>query len=369
MKAGTNDFTVHLTTSNHCRPMPKQVENWGSRPIVGKDWGDSICCCDGTVDACSRIFAMSWFTSGTRYPNQCPSPSLCAHTYTLLLLLEFHGNEDLSTEYQMDLDEEDESSLYAHYHADAGIHDEDDSDDDTEIASINGDNSEEEEDDEFPTSALTSKRLGLARCDSVGASALDLLHLDDKLKDLGQSLGHDRRRNMKLRKYARMSLCVAAASDFLQPKLKRCYRLSESPTKRRLSLKGTPINSILDSTAFSRVLSYLTESELIHSATLVCTRFADVAAEALGNLMLVSVGCDPSSRSTDSDDSSLEEVDLVETQDNHTAKSSFEKQMERGWPYLMLQFPWAQFISNGAFKRVYKVWNNRCGAYEALSVM
>ncbi len=267
----------------------------------------------------------------------------------------------------MDLDEEDESSLYAHYYADAGIDDEVDSDDDSEIASINGNSSEE--DDEFPTSALTSKKLGLARCDSVGASALDLLHLDDKLKDLGQSLGHDRRRTIKLRKYARMSLCVAAASDFLQPKLKHCYRLSESPTKKRFSLRGTPINSIMDSTAFSHVLSYLTESELIHSATLVCTRFADVAAEALGNLMLVSVGCDPSSGSTINDDSSLEEVDMAETQDNQTTKSSFAKQMERSWPHLMRQFPWAQFISDGAFKRVYKVWNNRCAAYEALSVM
>ena len=117
----------------------------------------------------------------------------------------------------------------------------------------------------------------------------------------------------------------------------------------------------MDNTAFSHVLSYLNESELIHSATLVCTRFADVAAEALGNLMLVSVGCDPSSVL---DDSTLEAVDLVESPQDNPAK-----QMERGWPDLMLRFPWAQFLSDGSFKSVYKVWNSRCEAYEAVSVM
>ena len=43
--------------------------------------------------------------------------------------------------------------------------------------------------------------------------------------------------------------------------------------------------------------------------------------------------------------------------------------MERTWPNLMIQFPWAQFLSDGAFKRVFKVWNDRLWDYEALSVM
>lgn len=172
---------------------------------------------------------------------------------------------------------------------------------------------------------------------------------------------------MKLQKYVRMSLCVAAASEVLQPNLKRCHRLSVSPTKM---LKGTPINIIMDGgSVLSHVLSFLNEGELIHSASLVSTKFADFAADALGNLMLVSVGCDPSLRGNRSDDSlsEVDECDLVETAE--LQHSSIAKSMKRGWPYLMSQFPWAKFISDGAFKRVFKVWNNRCGAYEALSVM
>mmetsp|Transcript_3226 Transcript_3226/g.7135 ORF Transcript_3226/g.7135 Transcript_3226/m.7135 type:complete len:1869 (+) Transcript_3226:634-6240(+) len=329
-------------------PMPKQVENWGSRPVFGKDWGESLCCCDGTIDACTQIFAKSWFTS------------------------DFYDEDELSAQYGMTFDEEDESFLFEFYDADANIDDDDDDDDDSELASINGNSL-----DEFPTSDFMSTRIGFARCDSVGASALDLLRLDDKVKDSGQSLSpaYDRRRTMKLRKYARMSLCVAAASDFLQPKLKGCYRLSESPAKKQFSLKGTPINSIMgNSTVFSHVLSFLNEGELIHSASLISTRFADVAAEALGNLMLVSVGCDPSLKgSNTNDDSSSEaeadESDLVDTQAVSLGPSSVAKSMERGWPHLMNLFPWAKFLSDGAFKRVYKVWNNQCGAYEALSVM
>jgi len=251
-------------------------------------------------------------------------------------------------------------------------------DDDTVVASVN-----RESLDEFPTEFpiespdFMSKKIGFARCDSVGASALDLLHLDDKVKHLSPIF--HRRRTMKLRKYARMSLCVAVASDSLQPKLKRCYRLSESPSTKQSLLKGTPIKSIVDSTAFSRLLSFLNEGELIHSASLVCTTWADAAAEALGNFMLVSVGCDPSVNGKTNDDcsSDLEELyngvvaenNFVDTQAVTPENSSVAKSMERGWPYLMERFPWAKFLSDGSFKRVYKVWNDYCGAYEAISVM
>lgn len=279
----------------------------------------------------------------------------------LLPYIEFYGNEALSTQYQMALDADDESSLFAHYDADVAL----DSDDDSEIASINCDTM-----DTFSTAEVTSKKIGFARCDSVGASALDLLHLDDTVNDFGQSPTYDRRRTMKLRKYARMSLCVAAASDFLQPKLKRCYRLSESPTKKS-SLRGTPINNIVESSAFSHILSYLNEGELIHSASLVCTRWADEAAEALGSLMLISVGCDPSLNDMAvDDDSSLSEASgVADSKAASSVQSSVAKSMERGWSHLMDRFPWAHFLSDGAFKTVYKVWNHRCENYEALSVM
>ena len=323
--------------------MPKQVENWGSRPVLGKDWGESARCCDKTIDACSRIFATAWFTS------------------------DFYGNADLGAQFQMALDEGEEASLFAFYDADADPDSEDEEDEgsNSELASING---ESEEEDEFPTE-VASKALGFRRCESVGASAFNLLHLDDTVKEELPSPSYDRRRAMKLRKYARMSLCVAAAHDFRQPQLKRCYRLSESPAKVS-TLEGTPINEIVGSAAFSHVLSYLSEGELIHSASLVCTRFADVSAEALGKLMLVSVGCDSSLKELASDDSSNEEVEPdMDARPESKELSTVAESMRRGWPYLTGRFPWANFLSEGAFKRVYKVWNNHVGTYEALSVM
>lgn len=235
---------------------------------------------------------------------------------------------------------------------------------DCEIACINSESLH----DKCSTKPM-SKRIAFARCDSVGASAFDLLHLDDdKQIDNGKPRGQNRRRNMKLRKYARMSLFIAAAPDFQPPNLKRCYRLSETPTKKWSPSRATPFSCITESAVFSHVLSFLNEGDLVHSVSLVSTRFADVAAEALGNLMLVSVGCDPSKRRTKRLSNESEYSDLSD-HDVPLGQSSLATSMEKGWQCLMHQFPWAQFLSDGAFKRVYKVWNNYCGAYEAMSVM
>lgn len=275
---------------------------------------------------------------------------------------DYYGNEDLSAQNQMSLDADDESYLFSFYEADADIDDDDDAVD-SEVCSINRDSL-----GDFPTES-TPRKIGLSRCESVGATAMDLLNLDD-------NPSFDRRRTMKLRKYARMSLCVAVASDYLhQPKLKRKNRMSEPPRKWSFSTgSSTPINSIMDSNnSFSVVLSFLNEGELLHAASLVCTEWADRAAEALGNLMLVSVGCDPSLNDKEADDDfssdGAGEAEPVDDQADVSAFSSVAKSMERDWPYLMHRFPWAKFLSDGSFKRVYKVWNDNCGAYEALSVM
>ena len=275
---------------------------------------------------------------------------------------DFCANEDLSAEYQIDLDDDDKSLLFAFYNAGLNI---DKDDEDSEVASFNGNS----DDDESPTQ-IKLNPIFFSRCDSVGASALDLLHLDDNPNDVGKPLGNDRRRAVKLRKYARMSMCVAAAADYLQPKLKRCYRLSETPQKKRTLLNEADINSITGSSTFSHVLSFLSERELIHSASLVSTRFADVAAESLGNLMLASVGCDPWIRGKRRDSpSDADDSPLADAQGASRWHLSVAKSLERGWPSISHQFPWAHFLSDGAFKKVFKVWNHRCGAYEALSVM
>ena len=221
------------------------------------------------------------------------------------------------------------------------------------------------------TPAPMCQNLKFSRSDSVGGSALALLHLNDDVKDFGQSPKHDRRRSMKLAKFARMSLC-AAASDLP----KHCLRLSGSPIKK-MSLSSelsecVSFESVTKSTdAFSHILSFLNEGELTHSTSLVCTKWADAAAKSLSTLMLLSVGCDPSfiSNADDDDSSVIDDLDSPEMNDDTLTSSSVAKSMEKGWDFLTNCFPWAQYLSDGAFKRVYRVWNERFGAYEAISVM
>jgi len=169
-----------------------------------------------------------------------------------------------------------------------------------------------------------------------------------------------------MQKYIRKSLSIATLPDF-QPPNSHPYRLSETPKKNLSLSNATPFGIITESNLFLVVLSFLEGGDLIHSVSLVSTRFADFAAEALGNLMLVSVGCEPYSSGAKflSDHSDL--------MDNHdlslVGQPSLSKSMEKGWQCLIRQFPWAMYLSDGAFKRVYKVWNDYCGAYEAISVM
>ena len=140
--------------------------------------------------------------------------------------IEFYSNEDLSSRYRMTLDKQDEASLFAFYNAaDANLDvDVDDDGSDTEFPCTH-----DESLDEFPTEFMSLKKPSFARCDSVGTSAMDLLHLDDRAKSFSYSVGasamdllhlddkaksfcqspnFDRRRSKKLRKYARMSLSV-----------------------------------------------------------------------------------------------------------------------------------------------------------------
>ena len=100
-------LNVSTDTRTHfqlCSPMPKQAANWGSRPVFGRDWGESVYCCKNAIDTCSQIFAKSWFTSG-----QC-----CLHShqfcyrftkYLSIMVIDFCDNEELSCKYHVSLDE------------------------------------------------------------------------------------------------------------------------------------------------------------------------------------------------------------------------------------------------------------------------
>ena len=325
------NILAHQTPSQLCMetPITKPVENWGSKPIAGRDWGESSQCCDVTIDACNQIFATSWCTS------------------------DFHDNEGLCSQYGLGMSVEDEASLWEHY------------------------NSRDDPSMKFGVDELESQtRLGFHRHGSVGASAFAHLHIDDddvKATSSSQHENEDMKRAKKLRKMRRMTL-FAAASGFLQPS--RRFRLSISPSKKALPLacveedEEVPFERIMECQAFSAILSFLSEGELLHRASLVSSAWADASAEALGNLMLVSVGCSPSliSDSHDDDDlSDVEDNDDMKIAAKNTAPKA--KSMQKEWTDVLNTFPWANFLSDGAFKRVYKVWNEALSLYEAISVM
>jgi hypothetical protein len=115
--------------------------------------------------------------------------------------------------------------------------------------------------------------------------------------------------------------------------------------------------SPLDNSEILRMIfDFLQEDELLLVVGLVSTKWADASTHSHANLMLSSVAC------IASDD---EITDSRIEASPSTAMSS----MERSWDYLTTSFPWACFLSEGAYKRVYKVFNHQCQAEEAVSVM
>ena len=300
-------------------PMPKQVENWGSRPIKGKDWGNSTCCDSSALKCCTRVFAQSWFKS------------------------DFNNNVGMCDTYKISFPDNEQSSLHESYNSDS----------DVEI---------DEDYDGFDLSPVAppAYKLKLRRDDSVGGSALALLNLGDD-KDTNPSKKHASRRSLKLRKYRRMSLC-ATASDFSMPKIppnKQIINLPDVSLMNDIVGKGRILTSIL---------SYFDLAELLQSTCLVNTIWADASTEVIGSLMLASVGCNPNYDDEDLDLDTPRDEWVDKTNSQVSKSSSIARSMERDWTYFE-NFTSGKFLSEGAFKKVFKVWNKHHRIYEALSVM
>ena len=125
------------------------------------------------------------------------------------------------------------------------------------------------------------------------------------------------------------------------------------------------------------ILSYLNEAELLTSSSLVNSSWWDESVSCQANLMLVSVGCEDQMQNG-SKDSSGSDDNMADSDSDLDSDSDDEKEVELGSvalsmkrPYKFLNdcYPWAAFLSEGAFKRVYRVHNKKVGAMEALSVM
>ena len=181
-----------------------------------------------------------------------------------------------------------------------------------------------------------------------------------------------RRRKESNAKRNRVSLCAAALqyTSRLSLNRKSLFPSSFPEASFRSSLLMTnkfalstcsevvseiPACPFTDRDALALIFDLLEEGELLCTAGLVFTAWADASATAHANRMLASVGY-------------LEENDDDDDQMGESL-SSLALSMECSWASLVQQFPWGCFLSEGSFKQVYRVHNKSVGAQEAVSVM
>jgi serine/threonine protein kinase len=197
-----------------------------------------------------------------------------------------------------------------------------------------------------------------------------------------------RRRQTSFAKHTRMSLIASAVNPsgsmlqgrkslFIRPP-QASFRPSEKPLLEKLDMEPefAPQESMLteelacscqavlnNGGILELIFGFLQESELLCSVSLISTKWADAAAQAHANMMLMSVGCLGNSEESEGYDSDDEEEPMVEK------GLPVPGLMDREWNYLVSSFPWACFLSEGAFKKVYKVFNGNHRVEEAVSVM
>lgn len=237
-----------------------------------------------------------------------------------------------------------------------------------------------ENEDTFDTrTAFTHQRRS-----SVGTTALAELNLHDDSIDEAK-LQLKRWRSFAKHKRVSLSFSISAPIGSIANRRRTAFAdhagarslnagfasLSAAVESRRSSLAKPfepdicPIKTICgDANLLPTIFSFFTERELLCTASAISTTWADAATVAHANIMLISVGCSTAlagGDGYDSDDDSVQADDAL--------VRSVSKSMERSWNFLTERFPWACYLSDGAFKRVYKVHNAASNSREAISVM
>ena len=204
---------------------------------------------------------------------------------------------------------------------------------------------------------------------------------------------HNRRRQTSLAKHKRMSLIASATYPAVSMQTNRKSLFVRRPHRSTLLIEpiseripavpafplpletgvvetdtvASPPNAcdtaMKDEDILNSVLGYLSEFELMCTASLVCSKWADASAHAHADLMMLSIGC------TDHG-GELEEGDSLGGELPEEKQACVVSGIaERAWPSLVDNYPWACFLSEGAYKKVYKVYNYTHKTEEAVSVM
>jgi len=350
--------TKRLSFGQECleTPQVKQM-HWEGRS-GGRDWGAHPGCPMDITDRLLRLLE-------ERYEEESDLPPACSQTSCFL-----------DTEFE---------AVAGSSPAEDGFETEDliiEEEDDGDFAS--------NDDDDDIEMLLPPRRSSVA-----AAAAFSSLRLDDRSTLLGPpSPQVFQRRRQAMAKHRRVSLAVqpfdtralraarmpsfarnmSRRSSVLHPRLSTfgdaaTFATAEALPEVSTDVEETPENPLLQATMLGNVFSYLGEGDLLLRTSPVCTLWADVSTEAHATLVLSSVGCSAMGNEAGTDGSLETEIDDVEDEQNEAKTNHVMKSMEKSWSYLLESFPWACFLSDGAFKRVYKVYNKVTGLEEAVSVM
>jgi serine/threonine protein kinase len=137
----------------------------------------------------------------------------------------------------------------------------------------------------------------------------------------------------------------------------------------------SPMSAVVhDEKIMARILLFVPDAERVQTMSLVCTKWSESVttsqtmevSDKLGALML-------SDREFQGEGYEDDESSADGDNDNRlcqTLSTQHNLHMDdRTWDYLNSQFPWACFLSEGAFKQVYKVYNSTVGEEEVISIM
>lgn len=363
--------------SSHCKtfefletPMAKPLDlGWGSNPVEGRDWGKSEQCEECVLDTLLQKLKQAQVEAG-----MWTCPPQYRHEW-------LNSHFEIGCQLEEDTDGPRPTAL--------GL--------DLEAASGYRDNSSSPESTSNNEDFGSSRDFFLDGMDesspsSIGASD----HMDVVAETKSNHAPYDsralRRRQTSFAKHKRMSLFASAVNPaamfnarkslFVRPPRPSAFPMRASLLKSTLvsehtfaasaELAPTVMDPTVDTdctswlendTILKRVLVYLSEPELLRSASLVCTGWADIATEAHAELMLLSVGCKGFLHGeTDGDDDDSDD-------ESSDAGDGVQGLLDRPWDYLTSTFPWARFLAEGGFKQVYKVFNHNHRVEEAISVM
>jgi serine/threonine protein kinase len=308
------------------RPQIKQDEGWGSRPVVGRDWGNSCACDAAFIQELGELLEESCRLAGNYAP--CDDKNNVGLPFMPLPCLEFEikkrppeGRGSLAS--MEEVNEEPE-------------------------ALMRGNDQQEKIARRQRVSLAKHRRMSLWT-----AAAQDSV-----------SILPDRKTTF----FPRGASTLAPVEE---PMTSSISNLDvEFPTLRGSiswdldeEIDDSSMTAIHDERILSSTFAFLNQNELLCTASLVCRSWATAATIAHANMMMASIGY------VDRVENDDEDIDGDEDSHKSSQHNSISLSMARDWRYLTDLYPWGCYLSAGTFKKVFKVHNTKVGRIEAVSVM